>query len=1330
MAEKIAIIGVGCRFPGADNPASFWELLSSKVDAIKELPSRPFDWDKLHEHSVVPTTGESKSVLGGFLEKVDHFDPHFFQISPKEAERLDPQQRLVLEVAWESLENAGIVPSTQLSGTQTGVFLGASNYDYGIILSEKNGQINAYNAVGTSLGIIANRLSYLLNLRGPSLVIDTACSSSLVALHYACQSLLSGESNLCLTGGVNLILSSQATISLSHAQMIAADGRCKTFDAAADGFVRGEGCGIIVLKRLSDALRDGDNIQAIISGSAVNQDGLTNGLTAPNGPAQQALIRQALANAGVKPSQISYVETQGTGTSLGDTIEVNSLKAVLMEGREANQPCWIGSVKTNIGHLEAAGGIAGLIKVVLSLQHGEIPPHLHLKELNPYIKIKDTPIQIPTESQQWTAQGQPRLAGVSAFGFGGTNAHVILAEAPPQVKSQNLGERSCHLLTLSAKTEPALQALVSRYQSHLEANPQLELADICYTANTGREHFQHRLAVVIDSKEELIAQLAAFATGKNTTRLFSNQASKKRLKIAFLFTGESSPYINMGRKLYDTQPIFRQTIEQCHEILRPYLEHSLLEILYPDQSKEEIASSLLNQTAYTQPALFAVEYALYQLWQSWGIQPDAVMGHGVGEYVAATVAGVFSLEDGLKLISHRGRLMQQLPSGGEMVSLMASEDVVRETIAPFYERVAIAAIHGSENVVVSGLSEDITVIGQKLELQGVKTEQLQVSHAFDSSLMTPMLAELSTIANQITYNQPQIKLVSNVTGKLADDDIRTAQYWVNHLSGAVQFAHGMQTLHQLGYQVFLEIGSQATLLESLRDSQGVWLPSLRPGFDDSQVMLSSLGQLYTTGYKVDWAGLDGDDQRIKVTLPTYPFQREKYWIETDSIQPQKQYQAKNTYLHPLLGEKLRLAGVQEQRFQAELTIAEPAYLSDHRVFNKPVLPATAYLEMALAAGATVFKSDNLILEDVNIYEALIFSENQDKTVQIVLKPLEINTYQFEIFSFSTADNLEQQSFILHASGKVLKGEDNPDVSVINLSELQQEYTEKVPIEILYRELEAQGMMYGRSFQAVKSLSRSQEKTLAFMELSPEIAQEAEKYKIHPALLDACLHSVYGLRLDIDSSNAMNIYLPIKIERLKLYRSSSSKLWSQVELSHKDNTSQEIASSNALLFDENGIVVAEIAGLIGKQFTRQAILNILQNIEIEQQQTSPSNLKVWQKIQAAENSDRLNLLIVYLQEQVGRILGYKGSQLPSPEQGFFEMGMDSLMVMELRNQIQTDLKLDIAIATFMEGVNILTLSDQINNQLALINVTQTMQPESNGQFQLINVKDNDWIEIEI
>ncbi|MBD2676938.1 MULTISPECIES: type I polyketide synthase [Nostoc] len=1188
-STHIAIVGIGCRFPQAETPQAFWKFLQDGKEAIIEVPKDRWDIDEFYDPNPA-TPGKMNTRWGSFLKKVDEFDPAFFGISPREAEYIDPQQRLMLEVAWEALENAAIAPE-RLDGSQTGVFIGFTNFDYHTITYKDLSCLEAYSGIGSHPYIIAARLSYVLNLRGPSIAMDTACSSSLVALHYACQSLKTGESNVCIAGGVNIILSPEPTITFSHARMMAADGRCKTFDAAADGYVRGEGCGVVVLKRLSDALRDGDNIQAIIRGSAVNQDGLSNGLTAPNGPAQQAVIRQALANAGVKPSQISYVETHGTGTSLGDPIEVNSLKTVLMEGREPNQPCWIGSVKTNIGHLESAAGIAGLIKVVLSLQHSEIPPHLHLKKLNPYIKIKNTPIQIPTELQQWPAQGQPRLAGVSAFSYGGTNAHVILEEAPPQVKSQNLRERSFHLLTLSAKTEPAVQALVSRYQHHLETNPKLGLADICYTANTGREHFQHRLAVVADSTEQLIEQLAS------ANHTFSNHPGKKPSKIAFLFTGQGSQYINMGRQLYEQEQIFRQTIDQCNEILRPYLQNSLLEILYPQQATQEVASLLLDQTAYTQPALFALEYALYQVWKSWGITPDVVMGHSVGEYVAAVVAGVLSLEDGLKLIAHRGRLMQQLPAGGEMVSVMGKEEMVRETIAPFHETVAIAAINGPESIVISGASVDIAAICDKLATQGVKTKRLLVSHAFHSPLMTPMLAEFSAIANSFTYNQPQIPLVSNVTGKLAEEDIATAQYWVNHVCQAVQFASGMQTLHQLGYEVFVEIGSKPILLGMGRQcqpaSEDLWLPSLRPGFDEWQVLLSSLGQLYVAGFQVDWLRLDREYGRQKVILPTYPFQRQRYWFETGKTHPQKQYLPKIKNLHPLLGQKLRLAGSEEQRFESQLSISEPAYLNHHRVFNKPVLPATAYLEMALAAGAAIFKSDHLILEDVNIYQALIFSEAQDKTVQIVLKPLETNIYKFEIFSLSTEQNQENQSFTLHASGKVLKGKETDDIGFVNLSVLQQEYTEKVAIEILYRELEDQGMIYGPSFQAVKNLWKTQDKILGLIQLSPELSQEAEKYKIHPALLDSCLHSVYGLKLDIDRVNSIDIYLPIKIERLKVYRCSSSQLWSQVEISYKDTSNKDISSSNALLFDNNGVVVAEIEGLIGKRVSRQSLLNVLQ-----------------------------------------------------------------------------------------------------------------------------------------
>ncbi len=902
--EPIAIIGLGCRFPGASNPEAFWQLLQGGGDAISEVPAERWDINQFYD----PEPGKPGKIStrwGGFLDQVDRFDPAFFGISPREAERMDPQQRLVLEVAWEAIENAGIAPNA-LSGSQSGVFIGIGNYDYCRLLARDIHQVNAYDGTGNTLSIAANRLSYTLNLRGPSVIVETACSSSLVAAHFACRSLQSGESDLCLVGGVSLMLSPEPFITYSHARMMAADGRCKTFDARADGYVRGEGCGMVVLKRLSDALRQGDRVQAVIRGSAINQDGLSNGLTAPNGPSQQAVIRSALKAAGVRSDQVSYVEAHGTGTSLGDPIEFRSLKSVFMADRQPDNPCWVGSVKTNIGHLEAASGVASLIKVALALQHQKIPPHLHLQELNPYISLAGTSFAIPTKLQPWDIVNN-RFAGISAFGFGGTNCHLVLEEAHPEFgrstapasaqhlmsvapASPPIDPRPRHLLALSAKTEPALRDLILAYQSFLESHSEVDLADVCFTANTGRSHFDQRLAIVADSLPQMQKRLTAFlAGGSPEDWVRGTMTSRRQPKVAFLFTGQGSQYINMGRQLYETQPIFRETLDYCDLILRNELDQSLLTVLYPNPSAVETAeinptaidTAAIDTTAYAQPAIFALEMALVRLWQSWGIEPSLVVGHSIGEYAAACAAGVFSLEDGLKLIAARARLMQALPMNGAMVAVFTHRERVQAAIQPYGKRVAIAAVNGSHSIVISGEKAIVDAVVTTLQQDRIKTRPLKVFHAFHSPLMEPMLAEFEQVASEITYATPCLKLISGLTGDLVTTEIAIADYWCRHIRQPVQFASSMERLYEQGYELLVEIGPKPILLGMGRycwpQDAGVWLPSLHPNQDNWRTMLKALATLYGHGAAVDWAGLDRGYQRQRLSLPTYPFQRQRYW---------------------------------------------------------------------------------------------------------------------------------------------------------------------------------------------------------------------------------------------------------------------------------------------------------------------------------------------------------------------------------------------------------------------------------------------------------------------
>ena len=868
--DLIAIVGAGLRFPGnAASPSAFWDVLSSGLDAVGEIPRGRWPVDRFYDPDP-DAPGKMCTRHGSFLTRPDEFDADFFGISPREAIVLDPQHRLSLETAWEALEHAGYSPAG-LAGSAAGVFLALGNSDYARMVFRQTDRIDAYASIGNLFSAAAGRISYALGLHGPAVAVDTACSASLVAVHLACQSLRQRECSLALAGGVNLILSPEININFSKSRMMALDGRCKTFDSAADGYVRGEGCGVVVLKRLSDAERDGDRILALIRGSAVNQDGRSSGLTAPNGVAQEALLRQALANAGLSANEIDYIEAHGTGTALGDPIEAHALAAVYGPGREPSHPLVIGSVKTNVGHLEAAAGVAGLIKTVLSLEHEHIPKHLHFRSMNPHIDWGSLAVEIPVEGRAWPRGERVRRAGISSFGFSGTNAHVIIEEAPLPVPRQAEWQRDWHLLALSARTPAALTELIERYQREL-AETTAELGDICYTANSGRTHFEERSFYIGKDRGQILAAMQ---------RPAPRGRKEATPPVAFLFSGQGAQYAGMGQELYRSQPVFRRVLDECGQILRGELEEPLLEVLWGSRT------DLLGQTAYTQPALFAVEYGLAEVWRSWGVEPAMVAGHSVGEYVAACVAGVYGVEAGLKLIAARGRLMQRCAGRGVMSAVRAGEEQVRRALSGWKSRVSIAAVNAPDSVVIAGYEGEVEEVEKALRAEGVEWKRLAVSHGFHSPQMDEMQAAFEKVAAGQQYRCPTVKWVSGMTGKLVESAGVNASYWPAQVRQPVQWAQVMETLEAEQAAIYLELGPGTTLLglgrQCVEPAERVWAPSLRHSRPEWEQMVDSLGRIYLRGVDIDWNGYDRDYLRRRVSLPTYPFERRHYWIDSDDL---------------------------------------------------------------------------------------------------------------------------------------------------------------------------------------------------------------------------------------------------------------------------------------------------------------------------------------------------------------------------------------------------------------------------------------------------------------
>jgi acyl transferase domain-containing protein/acyl carrier protein/SAM-dependent methyltransferase len=1138
-AEPIAIIGMGCRIPGgANDPAAFWNLLRNGVDAISEVPAERWDVDAYYDPDP-DAPGKMSTRWGGFLGDVDLFDAPFFGITPREAVSMDPQQRLLLEVSWEALERAG-QPPDRLQGSQTGVFIGISCYDY-YHLARRLGDtgIDAYSSTGMTFSVAAGRLAYVLGLQGPTMAIDTACSSSLVTIHLACQSLRDGESDLALAGGVNLILSPENHISSSRLHAMAADGRCKTFDARADGYVRGEGCGIVVLKRLSDAERDRDPIVAVIRGSAVNQDGRSQGLTAPNAPAQEALIRRALATAGVRGDEIGYVEAHGTGTPLGDPIEVNALGAVLGSDRASDRPLVVGSVKTNIGHLESAAGIAAVIKVALVLEHGEIPRHLHLQQLNPYVEWDKLPLAIPTANMAWPDTARS-LAGVSAFGYSGTNAHLILEKSERRASRSGDPARA-QLLPISARSAGALEDLARAYRDMLTSGSAADLRDICYTASLRRSHHEHRLAVIGRTPAEMAEQLTGLTMRRGVC------IPGQRRKLVFVFPGQGSQWLGMGRELLREEPAFRAAMARCDAAVQAETGWSVLQELNAPEGE-----SRLSRIDVVQPVLFSMQVSLAELWRAWGIRPDAVAGHSMGEVAAAHVAGILILEEAAQIICRRSRLLTRVAGRGAMAMVELSTAEAQQTIAKFDGRLTVAVSNSARSTVLAGDPAALQQVLDTLEGRGIFGRLVKVDVASHSPYVDELRADLLRALDGLAPKQASIPMYSTVTGELVDGEALDPGYWARNLREPVLFASAIERTLAEGHELFIEISPHPVLLPALDDNLRAHepgcaaLPCLRRDEPERAALLGTLAALFTSGHAIDWQLLypEGGDA---VQLPTYAWQRQRYWI-TDQLANNPQQPAFAARPVSLLGTHVE-SSLQPgtHLWEQNLSVAAFPWLEDHRVQGLVVVPGAAYIELALAGAETLYGTRACTLEHIAFNQMLVLHEGSSTPLQLT-----ISTGAFQIMSREPGE----ETWTLHARGSSSssKGSSSEGSSSVPLSEgdsashgvaasaggrlntssIQARCREVRSGAELYLALERRGLQYGPRFQGVEQVWRGDGEALGLIHL-PQTPLTA--------LLDACLHVVAFAVPDADE-----IYVPAGVRSLRVSGQFKTVRWSYARLS--------------------------------------------------------------------------------------------------------------------------------------------------------------------------------------
>ncbi|MGB3440599.1 MAG: type I polyketide synthase, partial [Actinophytocola sp.] len=1047
--EPIAIVGMGCRFPGGvSTPDELWELVSAGRSGITEFPAdRGWDTDGLYDPDP-EAAGKTYTRHGGFLHDAGEFDAEFFGISPREALTMDPQQRLLLETSWEALERGGVDP-VALRGSRTGVFVGVMCHDYIPSLAELPEGTEGFWGTGTAASVASGRIAYLLGLEGPAVTLDTACSSSLVALHLAVQALRAGECDMALAGGATVMAKPDTFVEFSRQGGLSSDGTCKSFAEAADGTGWGEGAAVLAVERLSDAVRLGHPVLAVVRGSSVNQDGASNGLTAPNGPSQRRVITQALASAGLGASEVDVVEAHGTGTRLGDPIEAQALLATYGQGRPADRPLWLGSVKSNLGHTQAAAGAAGVMKLVLAMRNGELPPTLNVDAPSSRVDWDSGAVRLLTESRPWPSGDAPRRAGVSSFGISGTNAHVVIEEAPATEPAEARAAAATSPVVpwvLSAKTEDALRNQVARL-SEVAGSP----VDVGFSLATTRARFDHR-AVVIDGEE--------VATGSVGGRL------------AFVFTGQGAQRAGMGKRLYEAFPVFAAAFDEVCEHLDPAL-------------REVIATGDgLDDTGNTQPALFAFEVALFRLLVSWGVRPDFLAGHSIGELAAAHVAGVWSIEDACTVVAARGRLMQALPRGGAMIAIQATEDEIAPHLT---DTVGIAAINGPRSIVISGEEGAAEAVAARFADR--KTKRLTVSHAFHSPLMDPMLDEFRAVAESVTYHEPTIPII----GAEPTDP----EYWVRHVRGTVRFADNVTTLAERGVTTFVEIGPDAVL--SAMGLDGTFIPSLRKDRDEAQAVVAAAGAAWTRGADVDWTVLlDGGRQ---VELPTYAFQHKNYWL-VPATASDVGSAGLNPARHPLLGAVLTLANGDGTALTGRLSRHSHAWLADHAVRGTVLVPGTAFVELALRAG---FEAGCEHLDDLTMESPLLLPEQGAVRLHVIVSPADdTGRRTVTIHSQPDGDDGEDGEWTRHATGTLSS---TPVAVAQQDTAWPPSGAEPVDLSAFYETMAGSGYDYGPVFQGLRAAWRSGDQVFAEVELPEQARADADRFGVHPALLDSALHAI-------------------------------------------------------------------------------------------------------------------------------------------------------------------------------------------------------------------------------